>query len=109
MGLREPQGGMRGLSVCRRGKPPVVAHQKGGHRGPPLQRWAPVRRHPLAFSTEYSRNVGGKGGMRWRKDGGEDLGPLAGGEDKKGQSSQPKPMEETGGRTHAGWIRDCYA
>src|SRR5438094_5741921 len=37
--------------------------------------------------------------IEWRKDGGEDLGPLAGGEDEKGQSLQPKPMGETGGRT----------
>ena len=35
--------------------------------------------------------------MEWRKDGGEDLGPLAGGEDKKGQSSQPKRAGETSG------------
>src|SRR2546422_8105147 len=44
--------------------------------------------------------------MGWRNEGGEDLGPLAGGEDEKGQSSQPKPMEETGDRTPLGWIRN---
>src|SRR5437870_1689665 len=42
----------------------------------------------------------------WRMEGGEELGPLARGEDEKGQSLQPKPMEETGDRTPLGWIRN---
>src|SRR2546427_4488685 len=50
------------------GQPPVVAHQKGGHRGPPLPPSALVRRHPLAFKAKFLPNFGSV--RRTRKKGG---------------------------------------
>src|SRR5947209_448250 len=73
---------MRGLSVCRRGNPPWSPIKRAGTGARPYNDGRPFAATGWHSQPKILVTYVGKGGMGWRKEGGEDSGLLAGSEDE---------------------------